>query len=84
MRPSGRHEDAEREQTVLPQVLNGFRLRSNQRQTEVKSEYRKKAGKLDAEDHQPCNATTFKFMLTKYGKDSEVLGLVVGYSGKAL
>jgi hypothetical protein len=28
MRPSGRHKDAEREQTALPQEIKGFRLRS--------------------------------------------------------
>jgi macrodomain Ter protein organizer (MatP/YcbG family) len=32
----------------------------NQRQTEVKSEYRKHANKLDAEYHQPGDVTTFK------------------------
>jgi hypothetical protein len=52
MRPSGRHKDSEREQTAQPQEINGLQLRSNpknfsfavnQRQTEVKSEYRKRS-----------------------------------------
>jgi hypothetical protein len=59
----------------------GFAVK--QRQTEVKSEYRKQAGKLDAEYHQPGDATTFKSILNDYGKGSEVLGLVLGYSGEA-
>jgi hypothetical protein len=42
-----------------------------------------KAGKLDAEYHQPGDATTFKTILNEYGKGGEVLGLVVGYSGEA-
>jgi hypothetical protein len=66
-----------------PQDINGYRLRSKQRQTEVKSEYRKHADKLDAQFHQPGDATTFKSILNEYGKDGEVLGLVVGYSGEA-
>jgi hypothetical protein len=33
--------------------------------------------------HQPGDATTFKSVLNEYGKDGEVLGLVVGYSGEA-
>jgi hypothetical protein len=53
------------------------------RQTEVESEYRKKAGKLDAEYHQLADATTLKPILIKHGQDGEVLGLVVGYSGEA-
>jgi hypothetical protein len=59
----------------------GFAVK--QRQTEGKSEYRKKAGKLDAEYHQPGDATTFKSILNEYGKGGEVLGLVAGYSGEA-
>jgi hypothetical protein len=39
--------------------------------------------KLDAEYHQPGDATTFKSILNEYGKGGEVLGLVVGYSGEA-
>jgi hypothetical protein len=39
----------------------GFAL--NLRQTEVKSDNRKKAEKLDAENHQPGDATTFKSVL---------------------
>jgi hypothetical protein len=35
----------------------GFAVK--QRQTEVKSEYRKKVDKLDAQYHQPSDATTF-------------------------
>jgi hypothetical protein len=50
---------------------------------EVKSDYRKKAGKLDAEYYQPGDATTFKSILNEYGKDREVLGLAMGYSGEA-
>jgi hypothetical protein len=53
------------------------------RQTEVKSDYRKHADKLDAQYHQPGDATTFRSILNEYGKDGEVLGLVVGYSGEA-
>jgi hypothetical protein len=49
----------------------------------IKSEYRKKADKLDAQYHQPGDATTFKSILNEYGKGGEVLGLVVGYSGEA-
>jgi hypothetical protein len=60
-----------------------FGFAVNLRQTEVKSEYRKNADKLDAEYHQPGDATTFKSILNEYGKDGEVLGLVVGYSGGA-
>jgi hypothetical protein len=65
----------------------GFEVK--QRQTEVKSDYRKKAGKLDAQYHQPGDATTFKSILNEYGAASwailnEVLGLVVGYSGGGL
>jgi inhibitor of KinA sporulation pathway (predicted exonuclease) len=59
----------------------GFAVK--QRQTEVKSDYRKHADKLDAECHQPGDATTFKSILNEYGSGGEVLGLVVGYSGKA-
>jgi hypothetical protein len=36
-------------------------------QTEIKSNYRKKADKLDAEYHQPGDATTFKSILNCYG-----------------
>jgi hypothetical protein len=42
---------------------------------------RKRAGKIDAEYHQPGDATTFKSIVKEYGEDGEVLGLVVGYSG---
>jgi hypothetical protein len=59
----------------------GFAVK--QRQTEVKSNYRKKAGKLDAQYHQPGDATTFTSILNEYGKGGEVLGLVVGYSCEA-
>jgi hypothetical protein len=76
MRPSGRHKDAQREQTPLPQDINGFGFAVKQRQTEVESEYRKKADKLDAQYHQPGDATTFKSILNEYGKGGEVLGLV--------
>jgi hypothetical protein len=31
----------------------------------------------------PGDATTFKSILNEYGKDVEVLGLVLGYSGEA-
>jgi hypothetical protein len=48
-----------------------------------KASHRKKAGKLDAAYHQPSDATTFKSILNEYGKDSEVLSLVVGYSGES-
>jgi hypothetical protein len=61
-----------------------FGFAVNLRQTEVKSEYRKNADKPDAEYHQPGDATTFKSILNEYGKDGEVLGLVVGYSDEAL
>jgi hypothetical protein len=37
-----------------------FGFAENLRQTEVKSEYRKKAENLDAEYHQLGDATTFK------------------------
>jgi hypothetical protein len=57
----------------------GFAVK--QRQTEVKSEYRKKAGKLDAKYHQPGDATTFKSILNEYDRGDGVLGLVVGSSG---
>jgi hypothetical protein len=60
-----------------------FGFAANQRQTEVKSEYRKKAGDLDAKYHQPGDTTTFKSILNEYGMGGEMLGLVVGYSGKA-
>jgi hypothetical protein len=60
-----------------------FGFAVNQRQTEVESDYRKKADKLDAKYHQPGDATRFKSILNDYGKDGEVLGLVVGYSGEA-
>jgi hypothetical protein len=63
--------------------LMDFGFAVNLRQTEVKSEYRKKAGKHYAEYHQPGDATTFKSILNEYGKDGEGLGLVVGYSGEA-
>jgi hypothetical protein len=60
-----------------------FGFAVNIRQTEVKSEYRMYSDKLDAECHQPGNATTFKSILNEYGRDGEVLGLVVGYSCEA-
>jgi hypothetical protein len=59
----------------------GFAVK--QRQTDVKSDYRKKAGKLDAEYHQPGDSTTLKSILNEHGNDGEVLSLVVGYSGEA-
>jgi hypothetical protein len=59
----------------------GFAVK--QRLNEVKSDHRKKTDKRDAEYHQPGDATTFKSILSKYGKCGEVLGLVVGYSGEA-
>jgi hypothetical protein len=46
-------------------------------------DFRKKADKLHAKYHQPGDATTFKSILSDYGKGDEVLGLVVGYSGEA-
>jgi hypothetical protein len=60
-----------------------FGFAVQQRQTEVKSEYQKEADKLDAQYHHPGDATTSKSILNDYGKFSEVLGLVVGYSGNA-
>jgi hypothetical protein len=60
--------------------ISDFGFALNLRQTEVKSDYRKKAGILDAEYHQPGDATTFKSILNGYGKGGEVLCLVVGYS----
>jgi uncharacterized membrane protein (Fun14 family) len=60
-----------------------FGFAVNNRQTEVKSDYQKHADKLDAEYHQPGDATTFKSILNEYGKGGEVLGFVVGYSGEA-
>jgi hypothetical protein len=83
MQPSGRHKDAEREQTAQLQEINRFWLAVNQRQTEVKSDYRKKAGKLHAEYHQPGDATTFKSILNEYGKGGEMLSLVMGCFGEA-
>jgi hypothetical protein len=59
----------------------GFAVK--QRQTDVKSEYRKNADKLDAKCHQPGDATTLKSILNEYGKDGEMLGMVAGYSGEA-
>jgi hypothetical protein len=58
--------------------LTDFGFAVKQRQTEVKSEYWKKAFELDAEYY----ATTFKSVLNEYGRGGEVLGLVVGYSGE--
>jgi hypothetical protein len=84
MRPSGRHKDAERRANrTTTKKLTDFGFAVQPRQTEVKSEYRKKADKIDAEYHQPGDATTFKSILNEYGKDGEVFGLVVGYSGEA-
>jgi hypothetical protein len=60
-----------------------FGFAVTQRQTEVKSEYRKRAGNTDAEYHQPGDATTFMSILSEYIKGGEMLGLVVGYSGEA-
>jgi hypothetical protein len=60
-----------------------FGFAVNLRQTEVKSDYRKKAGKLDVQYHQPGDATTFKSILNEYSKGGEALGLVVDYSGEA-
>jgi hypothetical protein len=62
--------------------LTDFGFGVKQRQTEVKCDYRKKDGELDAIYHQPGDATTFKSILSEYGKGGEVLGLVVGYSGE--
>jgi hypothetical protein len=45
-----------------------FGFAVQKRQTEVKSEYRKKADKLDAQYHQPGDATTFKSILNEHGK----------------
>jgi hypothetical protein len=42
-----------------------FGFAVQQRQSEVKSDYRKKAGKLDAQYHQPGDATTFKSILKR-------------------
>jgi hypothetical protein len=44
----------------------------NLRQTQVKSNYRKKADKLDAEYHQPGDATTFKSILNEYGNGGKL------------
>ena len=39
---------------------------------------------LDAKYHpQPGDAVTFKSILNEYGRDGEVLGLVVGFTGEA-
>jgi hypothetical protein len=40
-----------------------FGFAVNLKQTEVKSDYKKKAGKRDAQYHQPGDATTFKSIL---------------------
>jgi hypothetical protein len=37
----------------------------------------------DSEQLQKWPFTTFNSILSKYGKDGKVLGLVVGYSGEA-
>jgi hypothetical protein len=60
-----------------------FGFAVNPRQTEVQSEYRKHANQLDAEYHQPGDATTSKSILNEYSQNGEVPGLVVGYSGEA-
>jgi hypothetical protein len=60
-----------------------FRFAENLRQTQVESDYRKRAGELDANHHQFGNSTTFKSILSEYCKDGGVLGLVVGYSGES-
>ena len=60
-----------------------FGFAVNRRQAEVKAEYTRHATRLDAELHQPGDATTFKSILNEYGKDGEVLGLVVGFTGEA-
>jgi hypothetical protein len=60
-----------------------FGFAVNLRQTEVKSDNRYRADKLDAEHRQLGGATTFNSILNGYGKDGEVLGLVVGYSSEA-
>jgi hypothetical protein len=54
--------------------LTNFGFAINQRQSEVKSDYRKKADYHDATYHQPAHATTFKSMLNEYGKSGLVLG----------
>lgn len=61
-----------------------FGFAVNKRQSEVKSEYVKHAEDLDAKYHPlPGSGATFKSILNEYGKDGEVLGLVVGFSGEA-
>jgi hypothetical protein len=61
-----------------------FGFAVNLRQTAVEPEYRKRADKLDAEYHLSGDATMMiNSILNEYGKDGEVLGLVVGYSGEA-
>jgi hypothetical protein len=49
----------------------------------VKSEYRRHAEQLDLKFHPAGDGTTFTSILNEYGKDGEVLGLVVGYTGEA-
>ena len=48
-----------------------------------KAEYRRHAEQLDAKFHPAGDGTTFKSILSEYGKDGEVLGLVVGYTSEA-
>jgi hypothetical protein len=62
-----------------------FGFAVNKRQTEVKFEYVVHAADLDATHHQnPGDGeVTFSSILREYGKDGEVLGLVVGFSGEA-
>jgi hypothetical protein len=57
----------------------GFAVK--QRKTEVKSDYRKHADKIDAEYHQPGDAPTFKSILNEFGKGGEVLGTGAGKGG---
>lgn len=62
-----------------------FGFAVNKRQTEVKHEYVEKAARLDDEHHpHPGDGeATFSSILREYGKDGEVLGLVVGFSAEA-
>jgi hypothetical protein len=63
--------------------INGFRLRNKPKTNWSRIRIREESWNLDAEYHQPGDATTFKSILNEYGNDGEVLGLVVGYSGEA-
>jgi hypothetical protein len=62
----------------------GFGFAVNNRQSEVKSDYVKRAASLDAKYHQqPGDGPTFSSILNEYGEYGEVLGLVVGFAGEA-